>query len=117
METIGSIVDNKVIKEYNGVGWIYKNFDAFENKTDEICYISEHSGEDDDPLEKHRTYKYSDFCYIAKEFIVNNPEVEDWVKRSGYTHEIIAQNLFLSVDWQDPYTLIEEWESKCLYTY
>lgn len=110
MITIGKLENGKVVKEYYGQGFIYKNFDAYENKTQEICYIPEHSGDDDEPLEKHTTYTYEDFQRLAKTFINDNPEVADWLNKSGYTYELIANQLFLDVDWQCPDTLIADWE-------
>lgn len=117
MKTIGKIENNRVIKEYYGQGCIYKNFDAFENRTEEICYIPEHSGEDDEPLEQHATYTYQDFYYMAKEFMINNPDVYDWTISFGYTPQMIAKQLFLSLDWQNPYTLIDEWEQARTFTF
>jgi hypothetical protein len=116
MKTIGRIINNRIEKEYYRQGYVYKNFDAYNDKTDEVCYVPEHSGEENKPMEAHLRYTYQDFEYLAKEFIANNPEVYDWVKRSGYTSEIIANELFLSLDWQMPITLIKEWEKEKNFT-
>lgn len=102
MRAIGKIIIGGRAVEQRG--HIYKNFDAFENQTEEICYIPESDSED------LLSYTYRDFYYMAKEFIVNNPDVADWVNRSGYNTEMIAKQLFLSLNRQLPYALIDEWE-------
>ena len=44
IETIGEILeDGTIIKGYSDQGMIYKNWTAFESKTDEVCYVPEYS--------------------------------------------------------------------------
>jgi hypothetical protein len=74
---------SEYVKGYSGQGWHYKNFIAFENKSDEVCYISE-------LYDTH--YTYADFLKIAK----NNNS--------------LASYLFEMVDWQSPETLFSDLE-------
>lgn len=69
------------VKELGGQGEFYKNFEAFENKSNDVCYIPELSDKE---------YRYSDFLEIAKENIN------------------LAKILFETVDWQNPETVF--WE-------
>jgi len=93
-DTIGEILpDGKIEKEYYGQGIIYKNFQAFGEKTDEVCYSPELSDE---------TYTYQDFLEIAKSKF---EELQDTEKFHS-----LAQSLFELCDWQHPETLMEEWE-------
>lgn len=87
-ETVGKYIPEsrdqpEVIKrEYYGQGMIYKNWEAYENDPSAVCYIPE----------------LSDSKYTRKEFqeICNG-------------NEELAKELFLSVDWQHPETLMEDW--------
>jgi hypothetical protein len=72
------------VKEYSGQGWHYKNFIAFANKSEEVCYIPE-------LFDTH--YIYADFLKIAK----NNIS--------------LAEYLFETVDWQSPETLFSDLEN------
>lgn len=69
------------VKELGGQGEFYKNFESFENKTNDICYIPELS---------NKEYIYSDFWEIAKGNIN------------------LAKILFETVDWQTPETVFTE---------
>lgn len=112
--TVGQILpDGTIEKEYYGQGWIYKNWNAFENKTDEICYVGEH---DEDKLAEGVGYKYNDFVRLAQEFINRNEDVQEYCKENNVTAEDIALNLFEAVDWQDPTTEIDQWETYGSYT-
>jgi hypothetical protein len=68
-------------KDFNGTGFVYKNPEAFENKSAEVCYIPELINDE---------YTYFDFLKIAKG---NYP---------------LAEYLFETVDWQRPETLFNE---------
>jgi hypothetical protein len=69
------------IKDFSGQGWYYKDVDAFNNKTGEVCYIPELSDDH---------YSYADFIKISKE------------------NKIVLEYLFDTVDWQSPETLFND---------
>lgn len=100
MKTIGSIENGKIVKEYvqlgANFGTIYKNFEAFNNKTTEICYVPELTEDDEE-----ESYTYQDFIDLAKGTFENlgvNGDVEK-----------MAKLLFDSCEWQSPETIIDEW--------
>lgn len=104
METIGKIENGIITKEFYGQGFVYKNFKAFENKTDEVCYVPEFSSDEgDESLEGNSTYTYNDFISIAKEAF----------KDLGFegSPETLAKLLFESCNWQSPETLVSEWDT------
>ena len=70
-------------RAYYGQGTIYKNWTAYETDPAAICYIPE----------------LTDTKYFRKEFLY---------LCNG--NEELARELFLSVDWQCPETLIDEWK-------
>jgi hypothetical protein len=108
MNIVGNILPNgEIEREFCGQGFIYKNLEAFTNKTDEVCYIPELDDE---------KYTYKDFVRICQEFIDNNEDVKEYCKREETTAEDIAVNLFEFVDWQHPETLVDEWEMYGSYT-
>jgi len=114
MDTVGKILPSgKIEKEYFGQGFVYKNFDAFNNKTDEICYVSEH---DSDVISEGVGHKYKDFVRIGQEFIDSDEDVKAYCKRENVSAEGIAEQLFEMVDWQSPETLICDWENSGAYT-
>lgn len=103
METIGKLIgNNKVELEWSGQGYIYKNFEAFKNKTDEICYIPEYGVDEEDNIEQSYTYK--DFIDFATEYLKNNPNCE-------FTTEQVAEELFYTVDWQSVEVLMDEYDN------
>lgn len=116
---IGNIASDGVIeKEFYCQGYIYKDFDAFENKTNEICYVPEYSGdniEDTVSVREDNKYTYKDFVRIAQEFIDMNEDVKRYCEKNGETAEDIARNVFEMVDWQHPETLIDEFENNGCY--
>jgi len=71
----------KYIKDFSGQGFFYMNYDAFINKTNEVCYI---------PELYDTQYAYVDFMRIAK------------------GNEELAWYLFTTVDWQSPETLFND---------
>jgi len=99
---IGSKQGNKIKLEATRNGFVYKNSYAFYEKSDDICYISEHGIEGDEITEETVTYKYSDFLELATKYVKRN-NLKD-------SPEEIAEELFDSVDWQDPTTLLNDWE-------
>lgn len=83
--------------EYGGEGNIYKNEDAFLNRPDEVCYIPEYAAED---REDWRVPESSDGCFTHNSLLAlckGNAEV--------------CQDLFYSLEWTYPTTLLEEWDS------
>lgn len=107
-DTVGKILPNgDVEKEYHGQGCIYKNFKAFQDKSDEVCYVPELSDE---------KYTYKDFLDAAQKFIDENEDVKEYCQSEDTTAEDIAENLFDMVDWQAPETLIADWEINGSYT-
>lgn len=102
METIGKLLgNNKVELEWSGQGYIYKNFKAFLNKTEEICYIPEHGIDEEDNIEL--SYSYKDFIKFATEYLKDNTNCE-------LTTEELAEELFNIVDWQLVETLLNEYD-------
>jgi hypothetical protein len=86
--TVGSYtpeMDEKpasVDRDFYGQGRIFKNWRAFYENPDDVCYAPE----------------LSDACYTKNDFLsmcVGNAE--------------LAEELFLSVDWQHPESLLQEW--------
>jgi len=71
----------KYVKDFSGQGFFYMDYDAFTNKTDEVCYI---------PELFDTKYTYADFMTIAK----------------GNAN--LAWYLFTTVDWQSPETLFND---------
>lgn len=97
METIGKLLsNNRAELEYHTQGFIYKNWDAYENKLDEICYIPEYGVDEDSNI--INSYTYKDFERIASEFVKNNEEVQKYLNINRYSEEVIADELFNSVD-------------------
>ena len=120
---IGEIVNEKksiAIVGDLGQGFGFKDEQAFIEKKG-ICYIPEHSftgitGNDNlcdecnNGEEKFdEFYNYDLFIKLAKEFKDRN-KISD-----KYSVEDIAKNLFDSVDWQFPETLISDWENSDTY--
>tara|TARA_Y100000389_G_C17212988_1_gene389445 strand:+ start:343 stop:678 length:336 start_codon:yes stop_codon:yes gene_type:complete len=108
---VGKILPNGTIeKEFHGQGHIYKDWDAFENKTDEICYAGEYDDEG-------QTYK--DIVDVAQEFIDRNEEVQEYIKSDegrGITAHDMALDIFEMIDWQHPETITLSWEDSGAYT-
>lgn len=90
----------------------YKNTNAFDQSTSQICYIPENGANTEvDMLEYSlddaTTYRYADFEKLVSDFLAeHHPEdlsnlnlVLEW-----------EQRLFDACQWQDPSTIIDEWE-------
>lgn len=99
---IGKLLDNgKVEKEYSEIngnfGTIFKDSEAFEKKSDKICYMPELTDSDD----VSEGYTYNDFIDFAKgQFEELGVEGEP---------EVLAKLLFEQCTWQHPTTLLDEW--------
>lgn len=113
---IGKILENgKVIKEYYGPGYIYKNLDNFDNKKGP-CYIAEYQGEIEQNNGKMETKNFNVMIegedyetyntiikMITEEFERNN------IDSSKIPIEDFAKEVFLDVDWQHISTLVSEY--------
>jgi hypothetical protein len=71
-----------ISRDYYVQGYIYKDEEAFENRPNDVCYVPE----------------LSDTLYTRNDFLDLCDGNEDY-----------AKELFLTVDWQHPETLLEEW--------
>ena len=69
------------IRGQSAQGDVYKNYDEFNKKSNEVCYMPE--------LSDYK-YTYFDFLNIA------------------YDNEKLAKELFYVVDWQSPETYLDE---------
>lgn len=110
MKTIGEILPNgTIVKSLYQNGYIYKNFDAFENKSDEICYVPELScfSDDEDTIDNSDTYTYKDIIDIIDMY--KNDTVDNYMVLKNNTIDDIAKLLFDHLDWQHPETLFQEW--------
>jgi len=108
-----------IIGELNGLhvelgetenGYVYKNTVEFENKSDKICYIPELGIDGDTITDDTAIYKYSDFLDLATDYIRRNC-------LRNILAETLALELFESVDWQHPSTLLGDWEIHLSETY
>jgi len=94
MEKIGSLKNSKIEREFYRQGRIYKDFNAFEERNENVCYIPELSD---------LKYTYNDFLRLAMEYLSENNELKS-------TPAELAKALFEAVDWQHPETLLDEWK-------
>ena len=77
----GNIVELQ--REFFSQGWVFKDWEAFHNHSDEPCYVPEL----DDAV-----YTRNDFMALCND------------------QEKIAEELFYEVGWQSPSTLMNDWE-------
>lgn len=75
-------INGNVNKEFYRQGYIYKDIDAFKNNINEVCYV---------PELNNYEYKYEDFLNIAE------------------GDKKIATEIFETVDWQCPETVLADW--------
>lgn len=100
-EIIGEIhSDNRIEKEYTGNGFIYKNLNAFYNKTDEVCYINEL--DENEFYQKGVGYTYNDFYELVKNYF-NERNINLGIEK-------YAEIVFSMCDWQSPETILNEFE-------
>ncbi len=86
--------------EYGGEGNIYKNEDAFLNRPDEVCYVPEYAAEG---CEGWRVPQNED-CFTHNTLLALCKGNEE-----------VCWDLFYSLEWTFPTTLLEEWETNgCL---
>ena len=76
---------------------VYKNEDAFLNRPDEVCYVPEYAAED---REDWRVSESSDGCFTHNSLLALCKGNEE-----------VCQDLFYSLEWTYPTTLLEEWDS------
>lgn len=71
-------------REFFGQGWVFKDWEAFRERQDAPCYVPE----------------FDDTVYTANDFMAlcNNQRE-------------IAEELFDEADWQNPSTLMNDWEN------
>lgn len=81
--------------EYGGEGYIYKNEDAFLNRPDAVCYIPEYAA---DGCEGWRVPQNED-CFTHNSLLALCKGNEE-----------VCRDLFYSLEWTYPSTLLEEWE-------
>lgn len=80
VDSFGNILELK--REFFRQGWIFKDEEAYKNNYDLPCYVPE----------------LYDAVYTAADFLDECSGIKE-----------IADELFDSVDWQNPTTLLEEW--------
>ena len=82
--------------EYNGEGNIYKNEDAFLNRPDEVCYVPEYAAEG------HKDWRVpqNENCFTHNSLLALCKGNEE-----------VCQDLFYSLEWTYPATLLDEWDS------
>lgn len=78
----GTIIELQ--REFFGQGWVYKDWEAFRNHPDAPCYVPE----------------LDDVFYTRNDFMAMCNGQEE-----------IAEELFDAVDWQNPSTLMNDWEN------
>ena len=83
--------------EYSGEGYIYKNEDAFLNRPDDVCYVPEYAAED---REGWRVPQNKDCCFTHNSLLALCKGNEE-----------VCQDLFYSLEWTYPATLLDEWDS------
>lgn len=99
-------------------GYCFKDFDAYEKRPDDVCYIGEYAMQDlTEELDALKS-EYNEGKLSYDEYI---KEVADSINSAGWTkNEIVdmwgglekfADALFYDccLDWQEPSTLFEEW--------
>lgn len=77
----------------------YKNYDAFKDKSGEVCYIPENAESLDD------AFNYSDLRDEVKLFIQVNP---NYLTEHETTIDAIVDNMFTSLSWEFPSTFLEQ---------
>ena len=97
-------------------GWIYKNYDAYENHLDKVCYISEYGFDD----------YYNDIFHVLDSYHNKELDIESLYEEladvsGGYTHkdilnlcngqEEVAITVFDTIYWQYPETYIDEMDT------
>ena len=90
----------------------YKNPNAFDQSTSQICYIPENGAGTElgmltYSLDDATTYTYADFEKLIADFLG-----EHYVYESNNIRKVLEweQRLFDACQWQDPSTIIDEWE-------
>ena len=120
---IGSIVkidDKEYFKvEYSEQGLCYKDYDAFENRPDDVCYICESAIDDyqDNLIPKTKEIINKEIeagGIITKNSLLQDIKKylsDDYYKKITITDDLIetlASNIFDTVDWQSASSFIDE---------
>lgn len=106
MKIIGKIHSNGDLEQhYYNQGFVYKNYDNFIKKNNEICYIPE--------LDKEMNikdievkYTYNDLYLLCKGFIKKN---NNYLIKHNINLKNLVNSLFEELSWQDPNTLLNDW--------
>ena len=77
----GNIIELQ--REFFGQGWVFKDWEAFQNRPDAPCYV---------PELHNAVYTRNDLIALCN------------------GQEEMAEELFDQLDWQSPSTLMDEWE-------
>jgi len=98
-QTIGNLF---IARGETEQGYIYKNYEAYENRTGEVCYIPELSD---------TAYTHKDFINIVNDKYNEDKDFANFLNQQNISCEKWADSLFELVDWQHPTALLDEWES------
>ncbi len=99
-------------QDYTGEGFIFKDEQAFENNTDDVCYIPEYGFADLDPaftidgedyyeVKKDNCYTRKDLEDLYNEWVKNN---ENWLNEEQRNYPL--DFLFGELDWMFPETYL-----------
>lgn len=101
-------------KDYTGEGFIFKDEQAFENNTDDVCYIPEYGFADLDPaftIDGEDYYEVKrDNCYTRKDLEdLYNEWLEDHKEELEENGEYYPlEFIFGELDWMFPETYLNE---------
>lgn len=101
-------------KDYSGEGFIFKDEQAFENNTDDVCYIPEYGFADLDPaftidgknyyeVKKDDCYTRKDLENLYNEWLENH---KDDLDKNGQNYPL--EFVFGELEWCYPETLLSE---------
>ena len=97
---IGKILENgKIIKEYEGQGYIYKNYENY-YKREGICYVSEYDGDTIGDAGISYSGILEEVCDYLVLYGVDITKVPDRIIKG------MVDDVFENVDWQSPSSLI-----------
>lgn len=92
-------VDNKTyyLKGASNEGYIYKDYNAFKNEPDKVCYIPEYA--DEVEIGEHSAVPAdSEDCYTKKKLL-----------ELCHGNKKLCEDLFSDLEWTYPETLLNEW--------
>jgi hypothetical protein len=88
----------EIKNEMDSNGYAYFNYEAFTNKTDEICYIPENA----EIIEE--CFNYNDLLKLCEKHIIDN-ELQEEITASE-----LVDIMFDSIEWTFPSTWLAEYE-------